>query len=202
MDNRSNADCYISFFSLSVFFPLPPTLFMIHHQFLWTGCKQWGKFLFAYFMPKERPEEMHLLTFRLEMQLLLRADKILKSEILFCDFPPASSFLTGCSAHCSSTSSHIISRKSADPVQQIETLLFWVTFWPSEVICGLPGIWSYAENYGFKRSEGERLHLPEKYCSSKHSSDHFVFGDEKKKNPYLACRVWEKSFFALSSVLL
>lgn len=194
MDNRSNADCYISFFSLSVFFPLPPTLFMIHHQFLWTGCKEWGKFLFAYFMPKEHPEEMHLLTFSLEMQILLRADKILKSEILFCDFPPASSFLTGCSARCSSTSSHIISRKSADPVQQIETLHFLVTFWPSEVICGLPGIWSYGENYGFKRSERERLHLPEKYSSSKHPSDHIVFGDEKK-NPYLACRVWEKILF-------
>lgn len=86
MDNRSNADCYISFFSLSVFFPLPPTLFMIHQQFLRTGCKEQGKFLFAYFMAKEHPEKVHLLKFSLEMQILLGGGhKILKSET-FCDF--------------------------------------------------------------------------------------------------------------------
>lgn len=190
---------------------------MIHQRFLWTGYKEQRNFLFAYFMAKEHPEEVHWLTFSPKMQMLLRGNKILKSEILFCDFPPASSFLTGCSAHCSSTSSswwiHIISRKSADPVQQIENLLFSVTFWPSEVIHRLPGIWSYAENYEFKRSEGERIHLPEKYSSSKHSSDHIVFGEEKKiltslagyeKNPFLplvqCC--WNSSWGGLWVVLL
>lgn len=124
--------------------------------------------------------------------------KILRSEILFHDFAPACSFPTGCSACCISTSSswwtHIIPRKSADPVQQIETLLFLVTFWPPEVICGFPGIWSDAENCGFKRSKGEEVHLPEKYSSSKHSSDHVVF-EQRRKTPYLACWVWEKSLF-------
>lgn len=130
---------------LSVFFPLPPTLLMIHQQFLRTGCKEWGKFLFSYFMAEEHPEEIYLQTFRLVMQMLPRGDKILKTEIFF-----SYSFLSGCSAHCSATSSswwaQIISRKSTDLVQQIETLFSLVTFRPSEVICGLLGISSYAEN--------------------------------------------------------
>lgn len=54
---------------------------------------------------------------------------------------------------------------------------------------------------GFRRSEGERVHLPEKYSSSKNFSDRIVFG-EVKKGLYLACRIQEKSFFAFSSVLL
>lgn len=35
---------------------------------------------------------------------------------------------------------------------------------------------------GSRRSEGERVHLPEKYTSSNNSSDHIVFGEEKKKS--------------------
>lgn len=54
----------------------------------------------------------------------------------------------------------------------------------------------------YKSSERERAHLPEKCSSSKHSSDHIVFREEEEKNPYSPCRVWEKSFFALSSGLL
>lgn len=156
MDNRSSVDCYILFSSLlvpsllSVFFPLPPTLLMIHQQFLWTGCKEWGKFLFPYFMAEEHPEDIYLQTFRLVMQMLPRGDKILKNKWNSFPWLFSCSFLSGCSAHCSATSSswwaHIILRKSTDPVQQIEALFSLVIFWPSEVFCGLLGIWSYAEN--------------------------------------------------------
>lgn len=58
---------------------------MIHQQFLWTGCQEQGKFLFLYFMAEEHPEEIHLQTFSLLMWMLLRGDKILKTEILFHD---------------------------------------------------------------------------------------------------------------------
>lgn len=59
---------------------------MFHQQFLWTGCKEWGKFLVPYFMAEEHPEELHLQTFSLVMQMLLRGDKLLKTEVLFHDF--------------------------------------------------------------------------------------------------------------------
>lgn len=44
----------------------------------------------------------------------------------------------------------------------------------------LGSIWFYTENYGFKRFEGAIVRLPEKCSTSKHSSDHIVFGVEKK----------------------
>lgn len=52
---------------------------------------------------------------------------------------------------------------------------------------------------GSRRSEGERVHLPEKYSSSNNCSDHIVFGEEKKVLTLLA-GYGKNPFFALSSV--